>query len=192
MRIFGACPFRRSCRDVLSDTGDRAEITFSCRGVAPLVSWRVLALNLPTRYISCHTCGFGLSLQAPLDGALRGSPHLCKPIRRLVLRTVVAHPFPAGRCLRLPGRACVRHVRQASASSEGSFVSLRWYCRASHSHVRCFCASVSGPPEGKETGLFPASAYGRRLKARVVPFGRTLLVPLPICSPRPAGADQAV
>ena len=53
-------------------------------------------------------------------------------------------------------------------------------------------AAVSGPPEGKETGLFPASAYGRRLKARVVPFGRTLLVPLPICSPRPAGADQAV
>ena len=40
--------------------------------------------------------------------------------------------------------------------------------------------------------MFPASAYGRRLKARVVPFGRTLLVPLPICSPRPAGADQAV
>ena len=125
-------------------------------------------------------------------GTLRGSPHLCKPIRRLVLRTVVAHPFPAGRCLRLPGHACVRHARQASASSEGSFVSLRWYCRASHSHVRCFCAAVSGPPEGKEAGLFPGSAYGRRLKARVVPFGRTLLVPLPICSPRPAGADQAV
>ena len=55
-----------------------------------------------------------------------------------------------------------------------------------------FCAAVSGPPEGKEAGLFPTSAYGRRLKARVVPFGRTLLVPLPICSPRPAGADQAV
>ena len=53
-------------------------------------------------------------------------------------------------------------------------------------------AAVSGPPEGKEAGLFPTSAYGRRLKARVVPFGRTLLVPLPICSPRPAGADQAV
>ena len=49
-------------------------------------------------------------------------------------------------------------------------------------------AAVSGPPEGKETGLFPASAYGRRLKARVVPFGRTRPVPSSICSPRPAGA----
>ena len=51
-------------------------------------------------------------------------------------------------------------------------------------------AAVSGPPEGKETGLFPASAYGRRLKARVVPFGRTRPVPSPICCPRPAGAEH--
>ena len=159
-------------------------------------SWRVLALNLPTRYMSCHTCGFGLSLQEPLDGTLRGSPHLCKPIRSFSLRTVVAHPFPAGRCLRLPGRTCVRHVRAARATGlsflRGLVCEPEVVLSHNHSRVRCFCASVSGPPEGKETGLFPASTYGRRLKARVVPFGRTLLVPLPICSPRPAGADQAV
>ena len=53
-------------------------------------------------------------------------------------------------------------------------------------------AAVSGPPEGKETGLFPASAYGRRLKARVVPFGRTRPVPNPICCPRPAGANNGL
>ena len=118
--------------------------------------------------------------------------------------SVQAHPelfTPDGCGSPLPGRtmppAPRPRVRAARATGlsflrEGSFVSLRWYCRASHSRVRCFCASVSGPPEGKEAGLFPTSAYGRRLKARVVPFGRTLLVPLPICSPRPAGADQAV
>ena len=53
-------------------------------------------------------------------------------------------------------------------------------------------AAVSGPPEGKETGLFPASAYGRRLKARVVPFGRTRPVPSSVCGPCPAGANAAV
>ena len=53
-------------------------------------------------------------------------------------------------------------------------------------------AAVSGPPEGKETGLFPASAYGRRLKARVVPFGRTRPVPNPSCCPRPAGAKYGL
>ena len=115
-------------------------------------SWRVLALNLPTRYMSCHTCGFGLSLQAPLDGALRGSPHLCRPIRSFSLRTVVAHPFPAGRCLRLPGRTCVRHVRQASASSEGSFVSLRWCCRATIRACGVFAPPSPGHPKAKRPG----------------------------------------
>ena len=47
-------------------------------------SWRVLALNVPTRYMSCHTCGFGLSLQEPLDGTLRGSPHGRRGRRRTV------------------------------------------------------------------------------------------------------------
>ena len=53
-------------------------------------------------------------------------------------------------------------------------------------------AAVSGPPEGKETGLFPASAYGRRLKARVVPFGRTRPVPNRSCCPRPGAQVPAV
>ena len=114
-----------------------------------------------------------------------------------------AHPelfTPDGCGSPLPGRtmppAPRPHVRAARAAGlsflRGLVCEPEVVLSHNHSRVRCFCASVSGPPEGKETGLFPASAYGRRLKARVVPFGRTLLVPLPICSPRPAGADQAV
>ena len=155
-------------------------------------SWRVLALNLPTRYMSCHTCGFGLSLA----GTVRRCSERLTP-------SVQAHPelfTPDGCGSPLPGRtmppAPRPHVRAARATGlsflRGLVCEPEVVLSRNHSRVRCFCASVSGPPEGKETGLFPASTYGRRLKARVVPFGRTLLVPLPICSPRPAGADQAV
>ena len=86
------------------------------------------------------------------DGTLRGSPHLCRPIRSFSLRTVVAHPFPAGRCLRLPGRACVRHARQASASSEGSFVSLRWCCRTTIRACGVFAPPSPGHPKAKRPG----------------------------------------
>ena len=120
--------------------------------------------------------------------------------------SVQAHPelfTPDGCGSPLPGRtmppAPRPHVRAARATGLSFLrglvcepevvVSRIPFARAVFLRLRL---RDSGPPEGKEAGLFPASAYGRRLIARVVPFGRTLLVPLPICSPRPAGADQAV
>ena len=107
----------------------------------------------------------------------------------------MARPSPNRTMLGTWAAASSTLSEEARSAPDDPLASLSEHGEPGVAHPYRACggvAAVSGPPEGKETGLFPASAYGRRLKARVVPFGRTRPVPSSVCGRRPAGANAAV